>query len=178
MLFRLRREDFLLHFSTNEELAYFRAYLFNGRTSKNFFNCVQMCNFCERASFSNNGLARQPAVMPNVFLSFYFIFFSVLCIVKFRSPGWIFNLIHIAALTQRNIQFWLSPLRQVLFSFFFGPGVLRPISPPAWRTRLTFLPLSQPRRYFISQNYCGLDDIRDRRNAPVSPLCWLVQCLQ
>lgn len=38
--------------------------------------------------------------------------------------------------------------------------------------------IKSARRYFISQNYCGLDDISDHRDRWFSPHCWLAQFLK
>lgn len=163
MLVQSGPEDFLLRFSSKlRNWPYLRRYLFNGRTSK-IFHRLQNVQFLW-TYLTNKGLARQSrwcwiscfaALAPNSLLT---------CSFDLEERG------------------RLSVLAQ-------PPGP--PPPPPTFLcqsptcrlpSRLAYPPhlsaIKPARRYFISQNYCGLDDISDRRDPLVPPHCWLAQFLK
>lgn len=128
-----------------------------------FFTVCKMCNFCEHTSLIKDWQDSHGDAGYLVLQLLHRIVYSP------------------AALTWRNkdnFQFWLNLLGHFLpfFSFLCQSPTCRLPSRLAYPPHLSAI--KPARRYFISQNYCGLDDISDRRDPLVPPHCWLAQFLK
>lgn len=124
-----------------------------------------MCNFFERTSLTNEGLARQSE------------WCWVSCFAALASN----SLLTCSFDPDEGGQLAVLARPPGPLSTFFFPSCVRATT-SRLPSRLAYPPhpsaIKPARRYFISQNYCGLDDISDRKALLVPPHCGLAQFLK